>query len=304
MERFILFLKWVLMWTCDVIPGISGGTIAFITGIYGDLIDSLNAFNLKNFKLFFKGKFKAFWKAINWNFLVTLFAGIFVAIFSFVKIISYLLSHYPVFVWAFFFGLILASVLILRKTIKKFKKIQILFLLIGIVLWYYITSLPTFNLWTGNWTMFGAGAIAIVAMILPGISGSYILLVLGQYQQVLENAVNVASGNWAYLLPLMIFMWWAVIGLLWFSKFLYRIKSRRHDQMVVVLLWFIIWSLNKIRPWKVAIETYVDSHWEIQPLVEKAIIPARSNEVLFWILFWLLGFAIVIFVDKLAKKSE
>ncbi len=301
MQKVILFLKWVLMGTCDVIPGVSGGTIAFITGIYDDLIDALYAFNLTTLKLVLKGKIASAWKAINGNFLVTLFAGIFVAIFSFSKLISYLLETYPVFVWAFFFWLILASVLILRKSLKQRKLIYLLFLAIGIAMGYYLTSLPAFNLGSGNLTMFGSGAIAIIAMILPGISGSYILVILWQYQQVLDNVVNFVGGNWWALIPLMIFMLGAIIGLLGFAKVLHWIKSKWHDQMVVVLIWFIIGSLNKVWPWKEAVETYIDRHWEIQPLVERSILPSWSNEVLFWILFCLVGFGIVLLVDFLSQ---
>jgi len=304
MQKVILFLKWVLMGTCDVIPGVSGGTIAFITGIYDDLIDALYAFNLITLKLVLKGKIASARKAINGNFLVTLFGGIFVAIFSLAKLISYLLEMYPAFVWAFFFWLILASVLILRKSIKKFRYIYLLLLAIGIAVWYYLTSLPAFNLGSGNLTMFGSGAIAIIAMILPGISGSYILVMLGQYQEVLGTVVDFVGGNWSALIPLMIFMLGAIIWLLGFAKVLHWIKAKWHDQMVVVLMWFILWALNKVWPWKEVVETYIDRHGEIQPLIEKNIVPSWSNEILIWILFCLLGFGIVILVDFLGQYRK
>lgn len=302
MKRVALFLKWVLMGTCDVIPGVSGGTIAFVTGIYDDLIDALYAFNLVTLKLLLKWKIASAWKAINGNFLVTLFGGIFVAIFSFAKLISWLLETYPVFVWAFFFWLILASVLILRKYLKKLKLIYLLFLIIGIAMGYYLTSLPAFDLGSGNLTMFGSGAIAIIAMILPGISGSYILVILGQYQHVLGNVVDFVGGNWAALIPLIIFILGAIVGLLGFAKVLHRIKARWHDQMVVVLMWFIVGALNKVWPWKEVVETYIDRHGEIKPLIERNIVPSWSNEILLGILFCLLGFGIVILVDKLAER--
>lgn len=302
MKKGILFLKGMLMWVCDVIPGISWWTVAFVTGIYDDLIDALYAFNLNTFKLVLKGKLAKAWKNINGNFLLTLFAWIFLAIFSFAKLISYLLETYPVFVWSFFFWLILASVLILRKSIKKFRYIYLLFLLIGVIIGYYLTSLPTFTLGSGNLTMFASGFIAIIAMILPGISGSYILVVLGQYQQVLNNVVEVVSWNWYALPSLLIFIVGAIIWLLSFSKLLHRIKAKWHDQMVIVLIWFILGALNKIWPWKEVLETYIDRHWDIQPLIEKNIIPSSSNEFLIWILFCFIWFVIVIFVDKLSEK--
>lgn len=290
------------MWACDVIPGVSWGTIAFITGIYDDLIDALYAFNLTTLKLVFKGKIASAWKAINGNFLITLFGWIFVAIFSFAKLISYLLNTYPVFVWSFFFGLIIASVLILRKSLKKFRLIYMLFLIVGIAIGYYLTSLPLFNLWTGNLTMFWSWAIAIIAMILPGISWSYILVILWQYQEVLGNVVSFVGGNLSALVPLLIFMFGAVVGLLSFAKLLHRIKANWHDQMVVVLIWFIIWSLNKVRPWKTAVDTYIDRHWAIRPLIEENILPYHLNEILFAILFCLAWFGIVVLIDRLSNK--
>ncbi len=290
------------MWVCDVIPGISGWTIAFITGIYDDLIDALYAFNFNTLKLVLNGKFAKAWKAINGNFLLTLFAWIFIAIFSFAKLISYLLDNYTVFVWSFFFWLILASVLILRRSIKKFRYIYLLLLFIGIAIGYYLTSLPTFNLGSGNWTMFASGFIAIIAMILPGISGSYILVILGQYQQVLNNVVEVVAWNLSAIPSLFIFIFGAIVWLLGFSKLLHRIKTKWHDQMVIVLIWFILGALNKVWPWKEIIETYIDRHGEIKPLIEKNIIPNRSNEILICIIICFIWFGIVIFVDKLSKK--
>lgn len=290
------------MWTCDVIPWVSGGTIAFITGIYDELIDALYAFNLKTLKLFLQWKIKTVWKEINGNFLVLLFAGIFLAIFTLAKIINYLLITYPSFVWSFFFGLIIASAIILRKSIKKFKIIYFLLLIIGVIIWYYLTSLPVFNLWSGNLTMFFSGAIAIIAMILPGISGSYILLILWQYQEVLWNVVSIVEWNLNAIIPIVIFIWWAIVGIVSFAKLLHWIKAKWHDQMVVVLTWFIIWSLNKIWPWKETVSTFLDRHWEVQPLIQKNILPLWSNDVLFAIVISLSGFLIVLLIDFLAKR--
>lgn len=295
------FLKWILMGTCDVIPGVSGGTIAFITGIYDELIDALNAFNLTTLKLFFKGKFTQVWKRIHGTFLISVFGGIFVAILSLAKLIHYLLEVYPIFVWAFFFGLILASVLVLRKTLKNFRYIYVFFLIIWIAIGYYLTSLPVFNLGSGNLTMFGSGAIAIIAMILPGISGSYILVMLGQYQQILGTVVDFVGGNWLALIPLIIFMSGALVWLLGFAKVLHRIKNRWHDQMVVVLIWFILWALNKVWPWKETIEFFTDRHGETIPLIQKNILPVWSNSVLLAISFGVIWFGIVIVIDLSAK---
>lgn len=302
MKKILIFLKWILMWACDVIPGVSWGTIAFITWIYDDLIDALYAFNMNTLRLLFKGKIKQVWKVINGNFLVLLFSGIFLAIFTLAKLINHLLFTYPSLLRAFFFGLILASAIILIRSIKKFKVIYLLFLVVWILIWYYLTSLPTFNLWSGNLTMFASGAIAIIAMILPGISGSYILLILWQYQEVLWNVVSIVEWNFHAIIPILIFIAWAIVGIVSFAKILHWVKSKWHDQMVIVLTWFILWSLNKIWPWKETLSTFVDRHWEVQPLIQWNIIPLWSNNVLFAILLCLFGFWIVLLINYLWKK--
>ena len=209
---------------------------------------------------------------------------------------------YPSLLRAFFFGLILASAIILIRSIKKFKVIYLLFLVVWILIWYYLTSLPTFNLWSGNLTMFASGAIAIIAMILPGISGSYILLILWQYQEVLWNVVSIVEWNFHAIIPLLIFIVWAIIGIISFAKLLHWVKSKRHNQMVIVLTWFILWSLNKIWPWKETLSTFTDRHWDVQPLIQWNILPLWSNDVLFAISLCLFGFWIVLLINYLWKK--
>jgi putative membrane protein len=304
MNRILLILKWLLMWACDVIPWVSGGTIAFITGIYDELIDALHWFNIDTIKLLLKGKIKAVWKNIHGNFLLSVFGWIFVAILTLSKLISYLLETYPVLIRAFFFGLIVASAIILRKSIKKYKLRYLLLLLIWTAIWFIVTGLPVLNLWSGNLTMFVSWAIAIIAMILPGISGSYILVILWQYQEVLWNIVSLTGWDIKSLLPIVIFMWWAVVWLLSFAKLLHWIKSRRHDQMIVVLIWFMIWSLNKVRPWKETVETFVDRHGEIQPLVQNNIMPVFSMEVVTAISIAIWWFVVVLWLEFLAKKLK
>ena len=177
-----------------------------------------------------------------------------------------------------------------------------LFLVVWILIWYYLTSLPTFNLWSGNLTMFASGAIAIIAMILPGMSGSYILLILWQYQEVLWNVVSIVEWNFHAIIPLLIFIVWAIIGIISFAKLLHWVKSKRHNQMVIVLTWFILWSLNKIWPWKETLSTFTDRHWDVQPLIQWNILPLWSNDVLFAISLCLFGFWIVLLINYLWKK--
>ena len=304
MNRVILILKWLLMWSCDVIPGVSGGTIAFITGIYDELIDALHGFNLETLKLLFQFKIKALWRNIHGNFLVSVFGGIFVAILTLAKLINYLLETYPVLVWAFFFWLIVASAIILRKSIKKHKIRYLVLLLVWIVVWFVVTWLPVLNMWSGNLTTFVSWAIAIIAMILPGISGSYILVILWQYQEILWSVVALTGWNIQAIWPILIFVWWAVVWLLSFAKLLHWIKARRHDQMVIVLIWFMLWSLNKVRPWKETVETFVDRHGEIQPLVQNNILPVFSTEVVTAILIAIWGFVVVLWIHYLAEKLK
>ncbi len=305
MKKFILFLKWILMWTCDVIPWVSWWTIAFITWIYDKLIDSLYWFNLSTLKLVFKWKFKEARNAVNWSFLLTLFVWILVAVLTFAKLISFLLVNHPSYVWAFFFGLVLSSVVILIKSLKSwFKVIYLLWLIIGVVIWFMLTSLPVVNLWTSNLIIFGSWAIAIMAMILPWISGSYILLILGQYQNILQYVVDLTSRDWSAIIPLLIFILWCLIWLILFAKLLHRVKRKWHNQMVLVLTWFIIWSLQKIWPWKETVQTYLDSHGVEQPLVQTNIIPSWGMGVVWCIALAILGFLIVWIIDIISKKSE
>lgn len=292
------------MWTCDVVPGVSGWTIAFITGIYDELIDALHGFNIKNIKMLLQWKFQVFWTNIHGNFLVSVFWGIFVAILTLSKLISYLLETYPIFVWAFFFGLIVASAIILRKSIKKYKMRYLILLTVGVLVWFMLTWLPVMNLWSGGLTMFISWAIAIIAMILPGISGSYILVILWQYQEILWTIVSLTGWDFKAILPIIIFMWWAVIWLLSFAKLLHWIKSRWHDQMVIVLIWFMLGSLNKVWPWKETVETFVDRHGELQPLVENNVMPVFSDQVVIAVLIALWGVVVVLGLEFLAKKLK
>lgn len=305
LDKIMIFVKWVLMWTCDVIPWVSGWTIAFITWIYDKLIDSLYGFNLKTLKLVFKGKIKEARNAINWWFLLALFLWILVAVFTFAKLISFLLSNYPSYVWAFFFGLVISSVIILTKSLKNwFKWSYLLWLLVWIVIWLVLTSLPVMNLWNWNLTLFVSWAIAIVAMILPWISGSYILLILGQYQNVLGYVVELTSHNWSAIIPLVIFILWCVVWLILFAKLLHRVKEKWHDQMVIVLTWFIIGSLQKIWPWKETIETYLDSHGVEQPLVQNNVLPSWSMNVVWCVLLAIVWFIVVWLIDYISRKRK
>lgn len=310
MRYFGVWLKGLLMGACDVIPGVSGGTIAFITGIYDELLDALHGFNMDTLYLLFKGDIRGLWKAIHGNFLASLVFGIVVAIATLATLITYLLETYPSFVWAFFTGLILASVLLLRQMLRQKKWIYILWLVLWWLIWWAVTSLPAFSLGDGLWSLFVAGAIAIIAMILPGISGSYLLLILGKYSEVLwyvvdsVDALRAGSLGDIPFFPLAIFIAWIIIWLGIFSRILRRVKEYYHDQMVVVLMWFMLGSLQTIWPWKQTVSTYLDRHGIEKPLIQENVLRPNTEALLWGLWFAAMGVVIMLIIFSLTKKKK
>ncbi len=294
-EYAVLVLKGMGMGAADVVPGVSGGTIAFIVGIYDELIDSIKSINMHSLKLLFTGKITAFWKAINANFLLSLLFGIAVSILSLAKLMTYLLVNEPVLVWSFFFGLVLASTWFVSKDIKERNWKTILGFIAGAVIAYYITIATPAETSTSLLFIFLCGAIAICAMILPGISGSFILVLLGKYFYIME-AVNKLD-----LIVLGVFAFGALLGITSFSRVLsYALKHFRNITLSV-LTGFMLGSLNKVWPWKEVVETYTDTHGEVKPLVENNILP---NEYLVeGIILMVIGFALVYVLEKLSSKK-
>lgn len=291
----LLVLKGMGMGAADVVPGVSGGTIAFIVGIYEELIDSIKSINAASLKMLLTGKIAAFWKAINGSFLLSIVAGIGISIFSLAKIITYLLVHHPILVWAFFFGLVLASTWFVSKDIRQWNWKTVVSFLLGAVLAYYITVATPAETPTNLLFIFLCGAIAICAMILPGISGSFILVLLGKYFYIMEA---VKTFN----IPVMlVFMAGAAIGITTFSRILSYALRKCHDITIAVLGGFMLGSLNKVWPWKKVLETYTDSHGEIKPLVETNILPDHLVGEAVGLM--LLGFFLVYFLEKLSMKT-
>lgn len=302
---FILILKGMAMGAADVIPGVSGGTIAFITGIYEELIESVRSINLKSLKLLFSGRLLEFWKAINGAFLISVFLGIAISIFSLAKGLKFLLENYPIPVWAFFFGLILSSTIFVAKKIKKYDLIIWVAGAAGIIAAYYITILTPSEANTTKWFIFLSGVIAICAMILPGISGSFILVLLGMYKFIL-NAVSILDTG-----TLLIFISGAAIGIIAFSNFLSWLLKRWYNTTIALLAGFMIGSLNKIWPWKKVISTFTDWHGEVKPLVEKNILPwqyekiAGENSMLaLALIFAIAGFITIFVLERLTKNQN
>ena len=293
------------MGAADVVPGVSGGTIAFITGIYEELINSIKSINLKTIKLLLGFKIAEFWKTINGNFLLSVVLGIAISIFSLAKVMEYLLNHYPILTWSFFFGLIVASIVYVAKTIKKWNVATILPGILGILIAYFITIISPTEANTAYWFIFLSGAIAICAMILPGISGSFILVLLGMYKFILE-----AVGNLQFAI-IFTFLAGAIIGIIAFSNVLSWLLRNYHNHTVALLTGFMVGSLNKIWPWKQVTETIVGRNNEIKPVVEKNILPTTYEQItgdsafLFWaIISAVVGFAIIFVIESLTKTKS
>ena len=283
------------MGAADVVPGVSGGTIAFIVGIYEELINSIKSINTENLRLLFRGQFSSFWEGINANFLLSIVLGIGISIFSLAKIITYLLVNQPILVWAFFFGLVLASTWFVAKEIKQWQVKTVISFLIGAVLAYYITVATPAETPTHPLFIFLCGAIAICAMILPGISGSFILVLLGKYFYIME-AVKTFRVT-----VMLTFMAGALIGITTFSRVLSFALRRFHDATIALLSGFMLGSLNKVWPWKETIETYTDSHGVVKPLVEQNIAP--NAQVIEAVGLMILGFVLVYALEKLSTRK-
>lgn len=301
-EYIVIGLKGMAMGAADVVPGVSGGTIAFISGIYEELLGAISAVNFKLLKTLKNEGFKVVWQQVNGSFLVALFAGIFISILSLAKSIKWLLENQPVLLWSFFFGLVLASIIYVGKQVEKWNlKISVLCLL-GIAFGYIITIVPATNTGDFNYLfLVFSGAIASCAMILPGISGSYILLLIGVYPLVMTAITNkdlkiisaIGIG--------------VVVGLLTFSKVLKWLFANYKNEMLVVLTGIMLGSLNKVWPWKQTVSTYTNSHGVIKPLLEESISPfsyAGEATLGMAVLLAIVGFGLIFLMERLAVKKQ
>ena len=255
-KYILLYVKGLGVGAADSVPGISGGTIAFISGIYEELINSLRSLTPKNFILFFTGKIKAFWEEINGSFLLVLVLGVATGLILFAKFILGMLDKYPVAMWSFFFGLILISTFSVLRTIEKTTKYTFIAFGVGAVLAYLITVMGVAQTNNELWFIFVCGAVAICAMILPGISGAFILLLMGKYQYML-SALNSFKID-----IIAVFAGGAIIGLLSFSHFLSWLLRKYHDVTVALLAGFMFGALNKVWPWKVQTNPATNEKWQ------------------------------------------
>jgi len=301
-DYVIISLKGMAMGAADVVPGVSGGTIAFISGIYEELLSSISSFNFGLIKILRTEGIKSVWEKVNGNFLAALFLGIAISILSLVKIINWLLENEPVLLWSFFFGLVLASILYIGKQVERWNFSTIVLGILGVAFGYAITIMPSTSGQESNLIfLFLAGALASCAMILPGISGSYILLLIGVYAKVTEAIEDVD------LVVISIFAAGVISGLLAFSKVLKWLFSKYKSHMLAVLCGIMFGSVNKIWPWKETVSTYVDRHGEVKPLLEKSIGPNAYDgdpQLMLAIVLSIVGFGLILLLEKLAAKKE
>lgn len=292
----LLTLKGIGMGAADVVPGVSGGTIAFIVGIYEELIDSIKSINLTSLKMLCSLKFSRFWKAVNGNFLLAILSGIGLSVFSLAKLITYLLVQEPVLVWSFFFGLVLASIWFVSREVAQWNAKTVIAFAAGAVAAYAITITTPAETSNDLWFIFLCGAIAICAMILPGISGSFILVLLGKYFFIMDAVKSLRIS------VLLVFAGGSVIGISLFSRALSYALHRFHDITIAILSGFMLGSLNKVWPWKETIDTYIDRHGVAKPLIETNILPDRQLWEAIGLAF--AGFAIVYLLERLSLKNK
>ncbi len=314
-QYLIITAKGLAMGAADVVPGVSGGTIAFISGIYEELIETIHKLDFGFLKSWKKDGFLAAWNNYNLIFLLALFSGITISILSLAKLITWLLSNHPILVWSFFFGLVLASILYVGKQITKWQIGTVISLIIAAALSYAITLAKPIGDTGSTWFLFFAGFIAIIAMILPGISGAFILLLLGAYKSIIGTITQLGDGitglNWNIFseafLKLCVFAIGAIVGLKVFSRILNWMFKHHKNLILAVLTGFMVGALNKIWPWKEVIEYRINHSGERTPLIEKSILPSNydgDSLVIYAVIFTILGFLSIFILERLAVNKN
>ncbi|MDO6819639.1 MULTISPECIES: DUF368 domain-containing protein [Zobellia] len=298
LDYTFITLKGMAMGAADVVPGVSGGTIAFISGIYEELITSINNVDLSLFKELKENGLKAAWNKLNGNFLLALFAGIAISVLSLAKLVSWLLENKPILIWSFFFGLVIASILLVGKEVQKWNAKTIIALILGAAVAYYITILPPSESADSLPYLFLSGALAICAMILPGISGAFILVLLGSYKTIIDAVHNldfkiigtVGVG--------------AIFGLLSFAKLLKWMFNNQKNLTLALLTGFIVGSLNKIWPWKRVLDTKTIGEKIIT--IDENVSPFNfdgDNQLMIAVVAALAGFLVIFILERTASKK-
>jgi putative membrane protein len=304
MSNLHTFLKGLAMGAADIVPGISGGTIAFITGIYDTLLESIRRVNPSLFSIIKQHGMKHAFHHINGTFLILLFSGILTSIFTFAQLITWMLDNHPIPLWSFFFGLIIVSVIHMLKQVKQWQLTRVISLTLGVLFAYGITVLHPINMEPTYLNMLLAGAIAICAMILPGISGSFILLFLGMYGPLLVAAKSFD------VITLITFALGCLIGLLSFSHLLSWLLRKYRDLALTFLTGLMIGTLNKIWPWKEVVTWRINSSGKQVPLIEQNLSPFAFEQItgtpaliVYAIIAAILGFIAVWGLEKFADKT-
>lgn len=298
-EYFLLVVRGMAMGAADVVPGVSGGTIAFITGIYDELLHSIKSIGPQTLVLLKQQGLAAAWQSFNGTFLLCVFAGILISLKTFASLITIGLEQFPVLIWAFFFGLVLASIFYFAKQQTGWRWSHWLACLLGAACVYALSIATPAQLPGTWWILFFGGFVAICAMILPGVSGSFLLLLVGLYPEFLR-AINTMD-----LVALGSFGLGCICGLLVFSRFLSWLLDHYHKLTLAALVGFLVGSLSVIWPWKETLVTTIDRHGEVVPLVQQNVLPwhfAQDPLLGLALLSALFGIFLVLFTDYISSK--
>jgi putative membrane protein len=313
-----IVLRGVAMGASDIVPGVSGGTMAFILGIYEELIDSIRTIGRSDFiQAALKFRIKKLFQILNWEFLLAIAIGILIAILTLSKALESLLINQPVYLWSFFFGLVLASVWVVSKRVKQWQPALFATLLIGAVAAYLLIGLvpvQTPNAW---WFLILSGAIASSALILPGVSGAFLLVLLGKYQYVLGSVNDALDGDLQAAVPLIFVGIGAALGLVTVSQFLSWLFKRYHDLTVALLIGLMVGSLRKIWPWKLDLAWLQDAAGQFvlnsdghKIVVDQAnVLPNFSNSAALTqfgiaVVLALIGIGAILLIDRLAAHQK
>jgi len=297
MSYILIWLKGFCMGAADVVPGVSGGTMAFILGIYEELIGAIRSFDIVFVKRLFSLRFKKALDHVPWPFLLALGIGIFTAIFSLARILSWLLENRPVFIWSFFFGLVLASIFTVGRHLKKWNLPLFGWLFLGAIGAYLLVGMVPVSTPETPWFLVLSGAVAICAMILPGISGSFILVLMGKYDYLLR-AVNNRN-----FLTLALAATGAAIGLISFVRLLSWLLKRHRDVTIAVLTGLMLGALRKVWPWKKTLETVTDNKGNVLLISQSNTLPDSWNlEVTLALCLLIIGFLVVFLLNRRASR--
>jgi len=301
----LTYLKGMAMGAADIVPGVSGGSIALIAGIYQELLDSINAFNINNLLLLKSFRIKEFYARVNGNFLLSLVVGILTSIFALSRVITYLMEEHPIPLWSFFSGLILISAFLILKEIKKWNLGVVVAIAAGTAFAWWVTNLPPTTTPDDYWFTFVAGAIAICAMILPGISGSFILLILGQYERILQAVLDKD------IITLALFASGCLVGILSFSRVVSYLLRKFHTATIGLLSGFMLGSVNELWPWKLVTSWRTSSSGEQKPFLTENILPqeyllqvGEAPQIGWAVGAFFFGIGLVIFIEWLASKLQ